>query len=84
VKTNVVPLRIDKITLDRIDEMVESDLFKSRNEAINAIIKNGIKSYDVWSKIISISKSYDNSYDAKVSFQLDHALDKFLMDRDRF
>jgi metal-responsive CopG/Arc/MetJ family transcriptional regulator len=84
MNTNVVPLRLDKITLNRIDEMVESGLFKSRNEAINAIIKNGMKNYDVWSKIIGISKSYDNLYDAEVSSKLDHALDRFLMDRDRF
>ena len=83
MSTDVATLRIDKITLDRIDEMVESGLFKSRNEAINAIIKNGIKSYDVWSKIITISRSYDNPYDGKVSSYFDKALDKFLMERNR-
>lgn len=84
MNTDVIPLRIDKTTLSRIDKIVESGLFKSRNEAINAIIKNGIKNYDVWNKIISISKNYDDSYDAKVSSKLEHTIDKFLMDRDRF
>jgi hypothetical protein len=42
-----------------------------------------MKNYDVWSKIIGISKSYDNLYDAEVSSKLDHALDRFLMERNR-
>ncbi|WP_337860777.1 hypothetical protein [Ferroplasma sp.] len=84
MNTDVVPLRLDKTTLTKIDKMVEAGIFNSRNAALNIIIKTGIKNFDFWNNILSISNSYDQNYDDRVSLRLNNALNKFLKDRDRF
>jgi hypothetical protein len=84
MQTKVVPVRIDKATLNKLDKMVKSGLFKSRNEAFNTAIKAGIKNFDLWTDIINISDSYDEDYDKEVSLRLGNALNKFLLDRDRY
>ncbi|WP_298275927.1 hypothetical protein [Ferroplasma sp.] len=82
--TDVVPLRIDKITLNKVDKMVESGMFKSRNEALSTILKAGINNFNFWTDIIDMSNSYDEYYDNKVSSRLHNALNKFLAERERF
>ncbi len=84
MNTDVVPLRIDKITLNKIDKMVESGMFKSRNGALNIIVKAGINNFNFWTNIINMSNNYDEDYDKKISLRLGNALNKFLMERDRF
>jgi hypothetical protein len=84
MNTDVVPIRIDKATLNKIDEVVKSGMFKSRNEALNIILKMGIKNFNVWSDTLSKSNNYNEDYDIEVSKKLGNALNKFLMERDRF
>ena len=84
MQTEVIPLRIDKATLSKLDKMVKSGMFKSRNEAFNIAIKAGIKNFDFWTDIINVSDSYDEDYDKEVSLRLSNALNKFLLDRDRY
>lgn len=79
--TEVMPLRIDKATLSKIDKMVKSGIFKSRNEALNIVIKAGIKIFDFWTDIIKASDNYDEDYDKEVALRLNDALNTFLSER---
>jgi Arc/MetJ-type ribon-helix-helix transcriptional regulator len=79
--TEVMPLRIDKATLSKIDKMVKSGIFKSRNEALNIVIKAGIKNFDFWTDIIKASDNYDEDYDKEVALRLNDALNTFLSER---
>ncbi len=67
VNTGVVPIRVNKTTLSKIDEMVKSGMFKSRNAVLNIILMTGIKNFNAWSGILSKSSSYNKDYDREVS-----------------
>ena len=61
--------------------MVKSGIFKSRNEALNIVIKAGIKNFDFWTDIIKVSDNYDEDYDKEVALRLNDALNTFLSER---
>ena len=52
--TQVVPLRLDKESLEIIDELVKMGLFNSRSEALRELVKIGAKEYE---KRISIVRA---------------------------
>ena len=51
-RENVIMVRINKESLQKLDELVDSGLFKSRSESAAFLIREGIKSrQDIYSKI---------------------------------
>lgn len=61
----------------KIDELVSLGLFRSRNEALNFIISQGLKETEKWEEIMRKSKELNLPL-------LNKNLDDFLTERDRY
>lgn len=47
----VVPLRISREVLERVDKLVELGVFNSRSEALRELIKLGLRNYEKMTRI---------------------------------
>ncbi len=81
--TQVVPLRLDKESLEIIDELVKMGLFNSRSEALRELVKTGAKEYE---KRISIVRAAELLIEmerkkGKIPLQLRGGLEELLSAR---
>lgn len=83
--SQVVPLRLDKKTLENIDLLVKLGLFSSRNEALRELIKTGMRSLDKYIEVIeAVEKLLEEEEKGKLVIRLDGATRQLLLERDRF
>ncbi|AWS00309.1 hypothetical protein [Metallosphaera hakonensis] len=75
--SEVISARLKKDVVKKIDELVSLGLFRSRNEALNFIISQGLKETEKWEEIMRKSKELNLPL-------LNKNLDDFLTERDRY
>ncbi len=75
--SEVISARLKKEVVKKIDELISLGLFRSRNEALNFIISQGLKETEKWEELMRKSKELNLPL-------LNKNLDDFLTERDRY